>query len=94
MTMLEGLKFKMVFKKHALKGVFIIKPKILYDDRGYFFESFKEDVFKENNEVVYSRVLFYKYGVGRVAVYDDYGSLTLEKIIDLKTFHSLQKNNE
>ena len=53
-----------------------------------------EDVFKQNNEVVYSRNLFYKYGVGRVAVYDDYGRLTLEKIIDLKTFQSLQKINE
>ena len=53
-----------------------------------------KDVFKQNNEVVYSRNLFYKYGVGRVAVYDDYGRLTLEKIIDLKTFQSLQKINE
>jgi len=47
MTTLEGLKFKMVFKEHSLKGVFIISPDIFHDERGYFLESFKEDVFKE-----------------------------------------------
>ena len=37
----------MVFKEQTLKGVFIINPDIFVDDRGYFFESFKEDIFKE-----------------------------------------------
>ena len=35
----------MVFQEQALKGVFIISPGIFCDDRGYFFESFREDVF-------------------------------------------------
>lgn len=48
MTMSAGLKFKMVFKEQSLKGVFVIKPKIFHDDRGYFYESHKEDVFKQN----------------------------------------------
>ena len=37
----------MVFEEHELEGVFTISPDIFFDDRGYFFESFKEDVFKE-----------------------------------------------
>jgi len=37
----------MVFQEHSLRGVFIIKPDIFCDDRGYFFESFKDDIFKE-----------------------------------------------
>ena len=38
----------MVFEEHELKGVFIINPEIFYDDRGYFFESFKDDILKKN----------------------------------------------
>ncbi len=37
----------MLFQEHSFKGVFIIKPDIFRDDRGYFFESFKEHIFKE-----------------------------------------------
>ena len=37
----------MVFQEQTLKGVFIINPDIFFDDRGYFFESFKENIFKE-----------------------------------------------
>lgn len=47
MTMSEESKFNMVLKEHLLKGVFTISPDIFHDDRGYFFESFKEDFFKE-----------------------------------------------
>ena len=45
-----------------------------------------EDVFKENDKVVYSRTLFYEYGVGRVAVNDKYGRKTLREVVDLNTF--------
>ena len=37
----------MVFQEHSLRGVFIINPDIFCDDRGYFFESFKDDIFNE-----------------------------------------------
>ena len=37
----------MVFEEQALKGVFIINPTIFYDERGSFFESFKNNVFEE-----------------------------------------------
>ena len=37
----------MVFQEHSLGGVFIINPDIFCDDRGYFFESFKDDIFNE-----------------------------------------------
>lgn len=38
----------MLFEKTALEGVYVITPKVFGDSRGYFFESFKEDEFKEN----------------------------------------------
>ena len=31
----------------AIKGVYVIHPKIFRDDRGYFFESFNKEKFKE-----------------------------------------------
>jgi dTDP-4-dehydrorhamnose 3,5-epimerase len=37
----------MEIKYGKIKGIWIIEPKILNDDRGYFFESFKLDVFKQ-----------------------------------------------
>tara|TARA_B100000941_G_C28283932_1_gene438006 strand:+ start:105 stop:647 length:543 start_codon:yes stop_codon:yes gene_type:complete len=37
----------MVFQEQTLKGVFIISPEIFFDERGYFFESFKENTFKK-----------------------------------------------
>ena len=33
----------------SIKDLFIIKPKVFSDARGYFFESYNEDVFKQNN---------------------------------------------
>jgi dTDP-4-dehydrorhamnose 3,5-epimerase len=35
-----------------IKGLYIIKPKIFADTRGYFFESYNADVFKQNGIVV------------------------------------------
>lgn len=37
----------MVFSKTSIDGVFIIDPKILGDQRGYFFESFNQKEFDE-----------------------------------------------
>lgn len=37
-----------VFKKTAIRGVFIIEPKVFGDSRGYFMETYKEDEFKAN----------------------------------------------
>jgi len=34
--------------KTSIQGLFIIKPKVFFDERGYFLESFKEDFFKKN----------------------------------------------
>ena len=47
MTMWEGSKYKMLFEEHEFDGVYIIKPKIFKDNRGYFFESFRESIFSE-----------------------------------------------
>ena len=54
----------MVFEEQKLKGVFLISPDIFIDNRGYFFESFKEQDFKkelncrfvQDNEVFSSKV--------------------------------------
>ena len=35
----------MIFEKQDLDGVYIITPQLLKDDRGYFFESFRESEF-------------------------------------------------
>ena len=32
-----------------IKDLLIIKPKVFADTRGYFFESYNADVFKQNN---------------------------------------------
>ncbi len=38
----------MEFIKTDFNGLFVIKPKIFGDSRGYFFESFRDDIFKKN----------------------------------------------
>ena len=38
----------MVFEKLPLKGLMLITPKIFYDDRGYFFECYNSNDFKDN----------------------------------------------
>ena len=37
----------MIFKKQDFNDIYVITPKVLNDSRGYFFESFKMDSFKE-----------------------------------------------
>ena len=34
--------------KTAIEGLLIVKPKVFADARGYFFESYNADVFKNN----------------------------------------------
>lgn len=38
----------MKFLETIINGVWLIQPSIIEDERGYFFESFKEDEFKKN----------------------------------------------
>lgn len=37
----------MIFTEQKIKGVWIIKPKVFKDDRGYFMESFKQNEFEQ-----------------------------------------------
>lgn len=37
----------MRFTETELKGVFVIEPKVFGDNRGYFFESFRADLFRK-----------------------------------------------
>ena len=39
----------MIIEKQSLDNVLLLKPKVFKDKRGYFFESFRESVFKEKN---------------------------------------------
>ena len=37
----------MIIEETYLKGCFVIKPKVFEDERGYFFESFNQNVFEK-----------------------------------------------
>ena len=39
----------MIIEEQNLDNVLLLKPKIYTDDRGYFFESFRDSMFIENN---------------------------------------------
>lgn len=54
--------------KTEIEGVVILKPKIFGDDRGYFYESFREDFIYENvckNKFIQDNESSSKYGVIR-----------------------------
>lgn len=58
----------MNFIKTAIDGVIIVEPKIFYDDRGYFFESYNEAEFNKNgitNKFVQDNQSKSSYGVVR-----------------------------
>ena len=38
----------MLIKETPIKDLLIIEPKVFKDERGYFFESFKKNVFEEH----------------------------------------------
>ena len=37
----------MIFTEQKIKGVWVIEPKVFVDDRGYFMESFKKELFEQ-----------------------------------------------
>ena len=47
----------MIFTKTELEGVYILEPRVFTDSRGYFFESYNEQEFK-NNGLNYTFVHF------------------------------------
>jgi len=38
----------MKFTEQAIKGVWVIEPKVFNDERGYFMESYKKEIFEEH----------------------------------------------
>lgn len=38
----------MIFTEQKIKGVWVIEPKVFSDERGYFMESFKKNLFEEH----------------------------------------------
>lgn len=45
-------KYRMKYIQTEIAGLWIIEPKVLSDSRGYFMESFKQEVFNQNVEKV------------------------------------------
>ena len=41
-------KYRMKYIQTEIAGLWIIEPKVLSDSRGYFMESFKQEVFNQN----------------------------------------------
>lgn len=38
----------MIFTEQKIKGVWVIEPKVFKDERGYFMESFRKDIFEQH----------------------------------------------
>jgi dTDP-4-dehydrorhamnose 3,5-epimerase len=58
----------MIFTKTELEGVYILEPRVFTDSRGYFFESYNEQEFKNNGlnyTFVQDNQSFSKYGTIR-----------------------------
>lgn len=88
--------------KTKLKGCFIIEPKIFEDERGYFFESFNAEKFKEISGVdidfVQDNQSFSKKGVVRAIHYQigHYAQAKLVRVISGRVLDiavDLQKNS-
>lgn len=58
----------MPFETTAFEGLFIFTPRIFYDDRGYFFESYNQQLFAQSGypiAFVQDNQAFSRYGVIR-----------------------------
>ena len=58
----------MIFTKTELEGIYILEPRVFTDSRGYFFESYNEQEFKNNGlnyTFVQDNQSFSKYGTIR-----------------------------
>ena len=53
----------MNFVKQIIEGVYLIKPDVYVDERGYFFESFRKSILtkKFNKKFIQDNVAFSKY---------------------------------
>ena len=53
----------MNFEKQIIEGVYLIKPDVYVDERGYFFESFRKSILtkKFNKKFIQDNVAFSKY---------------------------------
>ena len=88
----------MVFEEQKFKGVYIVNPVVFYDERGSFFESFKENEFEkklnckfvQDNEVFSKKVntlrgLHYQYENPQAKlIYVTSGAIK-DVIVDIRT---------
>lgn len=74
----------MIFTETKLKGCFLIDPKIVEDDRGYFFESFNQEKFEkgigQKVHFVQDNQSFSKHGVIR-AIHYQLGKYAQAKLV-------------
>ena len=76
----------MEFKKTFIDGVYVIEPKVFEDNRGYFFESFKQQEFEQAvgyNDFVQDNESKSNYGVLRGLHYQkgEYSQAKLVRVI-------------
>lgn len=76
----------MEFKKTFIDGVYVIEPKVFEDNRGYFFESFKQQEFEQavgNIDFVQDNESKSSYGVLRGLHYQkgEYSQAKLVRVI-------------
>ena len=79
----------MLVSKTNLDGVLIFTPQLFHDDRGYLFESYREDFFNKhlpNIKFVQENQSFSKYGVLRGMHYQNepYSQSKLIRVLDGK----------
>ena len=58
----------MEFRETELEGLIEVQPKVFHDDRGFFLESYREDLFKEagiNTDFVQDNTSYSQKGVLR-----------------------------
>ncbi len=81
---------KFEFTKTDIDGVYIIKPKVFGDNRGYFFESYNEKDFKEfgiNNDFIQDNQSFSCKGVLRgLHLQNNFPQAKLVRVIEGEVF--------
>ena len=93
--------FYMEYKETAIKGVYIIEPRVFNDARGYFFEAWKKDEFEEKIgkvDFVQDNESKSSYGVLRGLHYQkgEYSQAKLVRVIKGKVYDvavDLRKNS-
>ena len=55
----------MIIERQELKDILLLKPEVYKDDRGYFFESFKQNLFNDL-EINYQEIFNKNHRIGAI----------------------------